>query len=75
MSVTRRKYFSQRLKRTTVRVIAAAPYRFMRDGGILAHYDGSDWFRGRYARPDAPWRSVRRNRRARDSCMHALLDI
>ena len=35
---------AQRLERTTVRVFAAAADRIMRDGDVLAHDDGSDWF-------------------------------
>ncbi len=35
---------AQRLERTTVRAFAAAADRVMRDGDILGHDDGSDWF-------------------------------
>ncbi len=35
---------AQRLERTTVRVFAAAADRIMRDGDILGHDRGSDWF-------------------------------
>ncbi len=35
---------AQRLERTTVRAFAAAVDRVMRDGDILGHDDGSDWF-------------------------------
>ncbi len=35
---------AQRLERETVRAFAAAADRVMRDGDILGHDDGSDWF-------------------------------
>ncbi len=35
---------AQRLERTTVRAFAAAADRVMREGDILGHDDGSDWF-------------------------------
>ena len=35
---------AQRLERATVRAFAAAADRVMRDGDILGHDDGSDWF-------------------------------
>jgi signal transduction histidine kinase len=35
---------AQRLERTTMRTFASAADRVMRDGDILGHDDGSDWF-------------------------------